>query len=290
VLFRSKNALLFAPIALAHDLGNSQRLAAVVVAFAAFCAVASLGYLVNDLLDIEADRRHASKRNRPFALGTLGIPQGVALCAGLLCFGAGASALALPWAFTGMLALYLCLTLSYTFYFKEKLFLDTLMLASFYTLRVLAGGVATQIPVSEWLLAFAVFFFLSLALVKRYAELIAAARSAHADGESEKLARRAYQLGDTGLVETMGITSGYVSVLVLGLYVSSESVARFYSSPDLLWLISPLMLFWISRIWFLARRGQLPHDPVLFAATDRTSYLTGALVILVGVLAAVVGK
>jgi 4-hydroxybenzoate polyprenyltransferase len=188
-----------------------------------------------------------------------------------------------------MLALYLCLTLSYTFYFKEKLFLDTLMLASFYTLRVLAGGVAAQIPVSEWLLAFAVFFFLSLALVKRYAELITAAGSAHSDGESEKLARRAYQLGDTGLVETMGITSGYVSVLVLGLYVSSESVARFYSSPDLLWLISPLMLFWISRIWFLARRGQLPDDPVLFAATDRTSYLTGALVLGIGLLAAMVG-
>ena len=162
------------------------------------------------------------------------------------------------------------------------------MLASFYTLRVLAGGVAAQVAVSEWLLAFSVFFFLSLALVKRYTELIAAAETGTTDGQSEKLARRAYQQGDTGLVETMGITSGYVSVLVLGLYVSSESVTRFYSSPDLLWLITPLMLFWISRIWFLARRGQLPHDPVLFAATDRTSYLTGVLVILIGFLAAVV--
>ena len=283
-----KNVLLFAPIALAQDLGNTSQLTRVVLAFAAYCAIASLGYLVNDLLDVEADRRHPSKRRRPFASGTLGIPHGVALCAGLLAFGFGTSVLALPAAFTGMLALYLCLTLSYTFYFKEQLFLDTLMLASFYTLRVLAGGVAAQVAVSEWLLAFSVFFFLSLALVKRYTELIAAAETGTADGQSEKLARRAYQQGDTGLIETMGITSGYVSVLVLGLYVSSESVTRFYSSPDLLWLITPLMLFWISRIWFLARRGQLSHDPVLFAATDRTSYLTGVLVMLIGFLAAMV--
>ena len=126
--------------------------------------------------------------------------------------------------------------------------------------------------------------------MKRYAELIAAAPEGEVDRRSEKLARRAYQQIDTGLVETMGIASGYVSVLVLGLYVSSESVTRFYSSPDLLWLITPLMLFWISRVWFLAGRGELPHDPVLFAATDRTSYLTGALIVLTGFLAAMVGR
>jgi len=266
-----KNVLLFAPIALAQDLGNSAALGAVCLAFAAFSAIASLGYLANDLLDVEADRRHPSKRSRPFASGALGVPEGIATGALLLCFGFGTSALALPGAFTGMLALYLTLTLSYTFYFKERLFIDTLMLASFYTLRVLAGGVAAQTAVSTWLLAFSVFFFLSLALVKRYSELLASAQAEPAAAATnKKLARRAYQQSDTGLVETMGITSGYVSVLVLGLYVSSESVARFYSSPDLLWLISPLMLFWISRIWFLARRGELPHDPVLFAATDRT--------------------
>ena len=288
-----KNVLLFAPIALAHELGDAARLTSVVIAFAAYCAVASFGYLVNDLLDVEADRRHASKRNRPFASGALGVPEGVATCGALFLFAFAASVLALPWAFTGMLALYLALTLSYSFYFKEQLFIDTLMLASFYTFRVLAGGVAAQTDVSAWLLAFSVFFFLSLALVKRYAELIAAADSGVAErtsAGSAQLARRAYQQADTGLVETMGITSGYVSVLVLGLYVSSESVTRFYSSPDLLWLVTPLMLYWISRIWFLARRGQLPADPVLFAATDRTSYLTGALVMLVGVLAAVVER
>ncbi len=305
-----KNVLLFAPIALAQDLGNTSRLLSVMLAFAAYCAISSVGYLVNDLLDVEADRCHPSKRNRPFASGALGIPQGVATGAGLLLFGLGLSAIALPWGFTGMLALYLGLTLSYTFYLKEQLFIDVLMLAGFYMLRVLAGGVAAQLAVSTWLLAFSVFFFLSLALVKRYAELLAVAEAGSAsqaastppsatiagrapdptNRENEKLARRAYQQGDTGLVETMGITSGYVSVLVLGLYVSSDGVTRFYSSPDLLWLISPLMLFWISRIWFLARRGQLPHDPVLFAATDRTSYVTGALVIGVGFLAAMVGQ
>ncbi len=287
-----KNGLLFVPIVLAQELSDLSRLAAVAVGFLAFCAVASTGYLANDLLDIEADRRHGGKQSRPFAAGKLSIPTGVATGAGLLLLGFGISLAALPWAFTGMLALYLTLTLSYSFAFKERLFVDVLLLAGLYTHRVLSGGVAAHVEVSTWLLAFSVFFFLSLALVKRYAELLATPVGGVEDEArtNAKLARRAYRPQDTGLVESMGVSSGYLSVLVLGLYVSREDVTRYYASPDLLWLISPLMLYWISRIWLLARRGEMSHDPVLFAATDGVSYLTGAGVVAIGLLAALLGR
>lgn len=282
-----KNALLFAPLLLAHQVGDVARLTAVIAGFAAFCLVASAGYLVNDMLDIEADRRHASKRNRPFAAGNLSIPAGIALLALLLATGFGIAGLFVSPAFAGMVAAYLAATLAYSFELKERLFLDVLVLAGLYTHRVLAGGVAAGVEVSSWLLAFSVFFFLSLALVKRYVELLEKAASDRAG--TGRVARRAYATGDTGLVETMGITSGYLSVLVLGLYVSRDDVTRYYSNPEVLWLATPLMLYWISRIWLLARRGEITADPVLFAATDRVSYWIVLGVVSIGVAAASTG-
>jgi 4-hydroxybenzoate polyprenyltransferase len=180
-----------------------------------------------------------------------------------------------------MLAAYALLTVSYSFYLKERLVIDVLILAGLYTHRVLAGGVAAEVRVSEWLLAFSMFFFLSLALVKRYAELLSLE-----DQDRTQLVRRAYELGDRGLVETTGLASGYMSVLVLCLYISSDGVTLLYPFPELLWLICPIMLYWITRVWFLARRGVISDDPVLFATRDRISYLTGALVALVGLAAA----
>ena len=276
-----KNALLFTPIVLAHEIGDPARLLGVALAFVAFCCVASATYLVNDLLDIEADRRHPRKRLRPLAAGTLPIPAAAGLSAGLLAAGFAVSLAFTTPAATGMLALYLALTTAYSFYFKEQLFLDVLILAGLYTLRVVAGGVAADVPVSPWLLAFSLFFFLSLAFVKRYGELLDVQA-----GRRERLERRGYEVGDIGLVETMGTTAGYLSVLVLALYVNGAAGTGLYGDARLLWAVCPIMLFWITRVWFLARRGVLQDDPVLFAATDRVSYLAGIAIAIVGVVAA----
>ncbi len=282
-----KNALLFAPILLAHQITDVARTTAVTVGFIAFCLVASAGYLINDMLDIEADRRHSSKKSRPFAAGTLSIATGFALLGLLLTAGFAISWLFVSPAFVLMLGAYLLVTLSYSLYLKERLFLDVLVLAGLYTHRVLSGGVAGEVEVSSWLLAFSVFFFLSLALVKRYVELIE--KSAVSDKEKDLVTRRAYLVGDTGLVETMGITSGYLSVLVLGLYVSRDDVTRHYSNPEILWLATPLMLYWISRVWLLARRGELAADPVVFAASDRVSYCIALGIVAIGAAAALTG-
>jgi 4-hydroxybenzoate polyprenyltransferase len=276
-----KNALLFAPLVLAQELGDAVRLLDVTLAFIAFCCVASATYLVNDLLDIEADRQHPRKCKRPFAAGTLPIPLGAGIALGLLIAGFGLSAGFASPASTAMLACYLGLTTAYSFYFKEQLFLDVLILAGLYALRVLAGGVAADVPVSPWLLAFSLFFFLSLAFVKRYAELLGVQAT-----QRERLERRGYEVGDLGLVETMGTTAGYLSVLVLALYVNGAAATGLYRDATLLWAVCPIMLYWITRIWFLARRGTMQDDPVLFAATDRVSYLAGGAIGVVGLLAA----
>jgi len=279
----SKNALLFAPLTLAHLLGDRGRLTAVAVAFVSFCCVASATYVLNDLLDLESDRRHPRKRSRPFASGALSIPSGLALGSGMFLLGFGLSAALLPLPAVAMLALYAALTIAYSLALKEQLFLDVLVLAGLYTLRVIAGGVAGTVAVSPWLLAFSVFFFLSLAFLKRYIELI----GARARLES-RLPGRGYEVDDLGLVETMGTSSGYLAILVLCLYVSNADVHDLYRSPDLLWAMCPLMLFWVTRIWFLARRGLVSDDPVLFAAKDRTSLVCAALVLGIVALATVV--
>ncbi|MBW2388883.1 MAG: UbiA family prenyltransferase [Deltaproteobacteria bacterium] len=276
-----KNALLWIPILLAHELGNSAKLWSVSIAFVSFCAIASATYMLNDLLDIESDRRHERKRDRPFAAGTLPIPTGVLILSGLLFSGFALSLATLPLISTGMLAIYAALTISYSLYLKEKLFVDVLVLAGLFTHRVLSGAVAADVRLSPWLLAFSLFFFLSLALLKRYAELLASE-----DNGSEINARRAYQVMDIGLVENMGLAAGYLAVLVLCLFVSSDDVSRLYPNPDVLWLVMPPFLYWISRMWFLARRKILLDDPVLFAATDRVSWLTGMLIAFIGTLAA----
>lgn len=276
-----KNALLWLPIFLAHEMENAEKLSSVFIAFACFCAIASSTYMLNDLLDIESDRRHPRKRLRPFAAGTLAIPTGLVLMAALMLGGFALSFATLPLAATGMLGVYTVLTVSYSLHLKEKLFIDVLMLAGLFTHRVLSGAVAAEVRISPWLLAFSLFFFLSLALLKRYAELLA---TEDAGGTSN--ARRAYQVMDIGLVENMGLSAGYMSVLVLALFVSSDDVSKLYPNPDLLWLVMPLFLYWISRMWFLARHKILLDDPVLFAAKDRVSWLTGGLIALVGTLAA----
>lgn len=273
-----KNVLLFVPLLLAHAL-ETARLLDVALGFVAFSLCASAGYVLNDLLDREADRQHPRKRQRPFASGALSSRDGALLFAVLV-----ASAFALSAQvgarFSGMLGLYLALTLSYSLWLKERLFIDVLLLSALYSLRVLAGAVAARVDVSEWLLGFSLFLFLSLAFVKRFCELQQLARH---DGAA--LARRSYRREDLGLIQTLGPASGYLSVLVLALYISSSDVVRLYAHPELLWAVCPVLLYWLTRLWFLAGRGEVPDDPVLFAAADRQSWVVGALIALAGAAA-----
>jgi 4-hydroxybenzoate polyprenyltransferase len=275
-----KNLLLFVPVLLAHDVLDIERLLGALLGFVAFCLCASGGYALNDLLDREADRLHPRKRHRPFAAGHLSMRQGGVLIAVLL-IGAFALATQVGPSFLALLALYGALTLSYSFWLKQMIFLDVLLLSALYSLRVFAGAVAADVAISQWLLGFSLFLFLSLAFVKRFCELRQLALSS--PGASP--ARRGYRPEDLSLIQMLGSTSGYLSVLVLALYISSSDVMRLYATPQLLWVVCPVLLYWLTRIWFLAGRGELPDDPLLFAAADAQSYAAGALIALTGFLA-----
>ena len=275
-----KNLLLFVPLSLAHHVLDASRLLHVTLGFTAYCLCASGGYVLNDLLDREADRLHPRKRRRPFASGALSARQGSALFVALV--GAGLLLATLVGAaFAELLALYLALTVCYSLWLKEQLFIDVLLLSALYSLRVFAGALAAQVEISQWLLGFSLFLFLSLAFVKRFCEL----RQLPAGSSGEVLARRSYRKEDLGLIQMLGASSGYLSVLVLALYISSSDVMRLYARPQLLWAVCPVLLYWLTRIWFLAGRGELPDDPVLFAAGDPQSYAAGALIAITGFLA-----
>ena len=280
----AKNLLVFVPLVMSHQLGNEARLTNVLLAFAAFCLCASASYVVNDLWDREHDRHHPVKRNRPFTAGRLSATTGAILALALYAAGLALSVLLLPRGFTAMLALYVLLTTLYSFWLKRKLLLDVFFLAGLYTHRVLAGGPAAAVEGRKWLLAFCIFFFLSLAFVKRYAELLRVQDQKSGD----EVPGRAYRLEDLEIMSAVGPASGYLSVLVLALYVNqSPEAAKLYESPSLLWLLCPVMLYWITRIWFIARRQKLSEDPILFAMTDRVSLLTVGVVMLLLVLATV---
>jgi 4-hydroxybenzoate polyprenyltransferase len=269
----SKNALVAVPVLLAPERPSFHQLLAAAVAALAFSFCASAGYVFNDLLDVEADRLHRSKRFRPFASGDLPVTYGPPLFVLLLSASFGlALAAGLPVEFLGMLALYFIATLTYSLVLKSKLMLDVVVLAWVYTHRVLAGGIATGIPISTWLLAFSMFMFSSLAFGKRYIEL---RQSMSKGGEIKS---RGYHTQDLEMVASMGPTAGYLAVLVFCLYVDSNVVRERYRVPMLLWFVAPVLLYWISRVWFLAHRGRLQDDPVKFALTDPVSWLCGFLV------------
>ena len=222
--------------------------------------------MVNDLLDLSHDRQHQTKRNRPLAAGTFPIDLAVVLAPSLM-VGSVAIALFLPTQFLGLLAVYYVITLAYSLRLKQVVVLDILVLAALYTIRLLAGGAATGVPVSHWLLMFSLFFFLSLGMVKRYAEVRALDPNVSGD-----VTGRGYRTNDIGLLAQFGIASGYLSVLVLALYINSDQVRLLYDKPGAIWLLCPVILYWISRVWLLAYRGQMHEDPVLFAIRDRISH------------------
>jgi 4-hydroxybenzoate polyprenyltransferase len=268
----SKNLLIFVPVVLDHRLLDPPVVLRALLAFAAFSLAASGGYVLNDLLDVEADRWHPRRRHRPFASGALTPATGLALAGGLL----GTALLVgatLPGRFVAVLVLYVALTTAYSLYLKRVPVLDVLVLAGFYTLRVLGGLAATHVRFSTWLLAFSMFLFLSLAFVKRYAELA----RVQAKGETV-VPRRGYLASDREWLGSMGSTSGYLSVLVLALYISSDQVMALYRRPTLLWLLCPLLLFWVSRMWLLAHRGRMHDDPIVATLRDPVSYGVGAAV------------
>ncbi len=279
-----KNLLLVVPILMSHQLGNTAKLSAVATGVVAFCLCASASYVLNDLWDREHDRHHPVKRNRPFAAGRLSTGAGVVMILALFAAGLATSLLLLPRPFTAMLLLYVVITTLYSFWLKRRLLLDVFFLAGLYTQRVLAGGAAADVEVSKWLLAFCIFFFLSLAYAKRYAELLRVQN----ENAGDQLPGRAYRVEDLEIMSAVGPASGYLSVLVLALYVNQSPEAKaLYRSPSLLWLLCPVMLYWITRVWFLARRRTLMEDPILFALKDRVSLLTAGVVMLLLVLASV---
>lgn len=276
-----KNLLLFLPIFAAHLISHLPTLATLLLAFLSFSICASAVYITNDLLDLESDRQHPRKRYRPFASGTLPILYGTLLvpCLGTL-------SLILAWdvgtAFFGWLITYLVLTTLYSISLKRYLLIDCLVLAGLYTLRVIAGAAAVGVALSFWLLAFSTFIFLSLAFVKRYAEL-----QLQAIYGKTVAPGRGYNISDAPLIQTLGITSGYTSVLVLALYLNSDTVVNLYTLPQLIWLAVPLMLFWISWVWLKAHHGKMHDDPIIFALKDRASLIVAHLLAVVFIAAAI---
>ena len=272
-----KNVLVFLPLLLAHVI-RSGAVLRTILAFACFSACASATYIVNDLLDLEADRRHPRKRRRVFAVGDLSVLSGVGLAAALAAL-AFLGAQWLPLEFLEWLTLYAVATLAYSLYLKRIAVVDVLVLSGLYTLRVLAGGAAAAVIISPWLGAFSVFFFLSLATVKRFSELqnLREAGTIPRNG-------RGYVLADIEQLRSFGTASAYAAVIVFTLYISGGDVAQLYHHPQRMWLITPLMIWWLNRIWLFASRGHLNEDPLIFAVTDRMSLLMGAMMISVALL------
>lgn len=265
----AKNLLVFAPVAAAQDFGA---IGAALVAFIAFSLVASSVYLVNDLLDLQADRLHPRKRERPFAAGDIPLAHGVTGAATLFILAFAFAGIFAPAAFTGVLALYYGATFAYSLLLKRKLIVDVLALAGLYTLRILGGAAATGLVLSPWMLGFSMFLFLSLAAIKRQAELTDQLRSGRTD-----TAGRAYQTDDLPVLRGVAISAGQAAVLIFALYINSPPVAVLYSRPELLWLVCPVLLYWVTRMVMVTHRGRMTDDPIIFAARDRMSQISGIL-------------
>jgi 4-hydroxybenzoate polyprenyltransferase len=275
----AKNVLLFVPLLLSHKISWHSAIT-VVAAFFCFSFVASANYVMNDLLDIESDRQHIKKRFRPFAAGDLPVLTGVGLALLLV----AASCALLPWLpieFASWLLFYAVVTSTYSLILKRIPLVDVLVLSGLYALRMLAGAAATRTPVSPWLLSFAIFLFLSLAMVKRFSELATlrelGATTTHGRG---------YRVSDLEQIRSFGTASAYASVVVFSLYISRPDVDALYHHSVRLWLIVPFMLYWLNRVWLLASRGELDEDPVIFALRDKVSLGIGICIAILAVFAA----
>ena len=274
-----KNLLLFVPLFTSHKFHDLQLVSTAALAFLAFSLCSSGVYVLNDLLDLQADRAHPRKRSRPFAAGTLPLSHGL-LLAFLSPLTGLAIALLLSTDFFFLLLLYMLLTSAYSISFKAYALVDVLLLATLYTLRIFAGAVVIGVTLSFWLLTFSMFIFLSLALVKRCSELAMMTAT-----NKTTMSGRGYQTDDLANLQMMGIASGYMSILVIALYIDNPTVTELYTHPQMLWLLCPVLLFWISRIWLKTGRGEMHDDPLIFAIKDRGSHLTALLCVVTVLLA-----
>ncbi|SFU17384.1 4-hydroxybenzoate polyprenyltransferase [Pseudomonas marincola] len=272
-----KNTLIFVPLLAGHQITNPLLFWHGVLAFLLFGLCASSVYLLNDLLDLADDRHHHFKRNRPFAAGRLSIKSGLVAAPILLIAAFVGAAVFLSWAFMLVLLAYYILTLAYSLSLKRMMAVDVIALAMLYTSRIIAGTAAFSMALTFWILAFSMFMFLSLALVKRYAEL----RDAREKGRTEKARGRGYYPNDLEMISSLGASSGYLSVMVLALYIHDQTTSELYANPQVIWLACPLLLLWITRIWMMTHRGQMHEDPVVFAIRDRFSLVVGVMFCLV---------
>ncbi|AXY67989.1 UbiA family prenyltransferase [Thermosynechococcus sichuanensis E542] len=261
-----KNSLVFVPMLAGHQF-NLPTFGISLVAAVAFSLTASSVYVLNDLLDLQADRAHPRKRHRPFAAGNIPLAHGMGLILILLSVGM-AIATTISWSFLGMLLAYYGLTTAYSFYLKRRIIIDICTLAGLYTIRIFAGAVATGISLSVWLLAFSIFFFFCLATVKRQAELVD-----HRHRKQLKASGRGYHIDDLPIISMMAIGAGYVSILVLALYINSPQVQLLYTRPQVLWGICGVLLYWITRTIMLTHRGLMHYDPIVYAIKDRQSQI-----------------
>lgn len=279
-----KNLLVFIPLLAAHQYGVGASVLQAILAFIAFGLTASSVYLLNDLVDVGDDRHHQRKRTRPLACGNLSLFAGWVAWPLLLILAFTLAGIWLPWLFTVSLACYFVLTVAYSLRLKQLPIVDVMTLAGLYTMRIIAGAAAVDVPVSFWLLSFSMFIFLSLAFIKRYSEL----RIAREAGKSTRLRGRGYTHEDLELVTSLGSNAGYIAVLVLALFIQDSHTASMYATPEFIWLACPLLLFWISRAWLIAHRGEMHDDPIVFALKDRLSWAVIALFLILFALAKVV--
>jgi 4-hydroxybenzoate polyprenyltransferase/phosphoserine phosphatase len=274
-----KNILVFIPIFTAHLFVEPVLLGRTLVAFFAFCCCASGGYIINDLCDLEADRHHPTKRLRPFASGRLPLSYGLAIAPVMAVLGFVLAWL-LSWISVGILLLYYTLAIAYSLFLKKVVLLDVWILACFYTLRIVGGGAAIGIWPSVWLSAFSMFLFISLAFIKRYVELIVMRQV-----EGEHATARGYELIDAEFLASKGTCSGYAAVVVLSLYIASGAVKTLYSTHQVLWLVCPLLQYWIGYLWLVAHRGEMHDDPLVFAVRNRTSRILLLLMLAAALIA-----
>jgi 4-hydroxybenzoate polyprenyltransferase len=267
----SKNLLVLVAVGTSHRYTEWTSVAHAILSGLLFCLASSSVYLVNDLLDLQADRLHPTKKYRPLARGDVSIPTAIALAIFLALVAVWGSA-QLDHRLALAVGLYLAASLLYSIWIKEFLVVDVVMLACLYVLRVVAGGFAIGIWLSFWTFAFSLFFFFSLALMKRYSEL-----RIRQELDDPQTNRRAYRISDTVQLDLLGVASSLVAVLIVGLYIDGPDVKRLYANPAILWFLCPLLLYWCGRQWILAGRGEMNEDPVAFALHDWRSYIVGVL-------------
>mgnify|MGYP001241087911 CR=1 FL=1 len=268
-----KNILVFVPLLAPYQFTN-QNLIESLIAFISFCLIASSMYIANDLFDIEADKAHPKKKLRPFAAGDITIKNGIIISSIMFIFGI-IIASSINISFFATILIYSFLAFSYSIFFKKKIIIDICILGSLYTLRIIAGGFAAEIQISFWLLAFSIFLFLSLAAVKRLAELVDIKKR-----KKFKIAGRGYNKDDLSIISMIAVSAGFISILIVGLYINSPQILTIYYNTWTVWIACCILLYWLIRIIFVAYRGDIDDDPITYALKDNVSRISLIVIIL----------